>query len=330
MTRALAMVSGGLDSILAAKLIKDQGIEVIGVCFKSYFFNETNAKRMTEQIGIRLEVVDFTDEHFEMVKDPKHGRGKNMNPCIDCHAMMMRYSGELLKKFDADFIITGEVLNQRPMSQNRSALDIVKKESGFSDKILRPLCAKNLKETQMEIDGLVDRDKLLDISGRSRKVQMELAEKWGIKDYPSPAGGCKLTEPNYSVRLKEILERKNNDVNAKDISLLRFGRHFVTPNGTKIIVSRTAEEGEHLKELLNKNDILFLVDKFNGAMVIIPEGNNPNEEDITIACQIAVRYSKGKDESAVTVKYGNVSTKFEAFKEVAAVTQEDLNKYNVN
>lgn len=330
MTRALAMVSGGLDSILAAKLIKDQGIEVIGVCFKSYFFNEDNAKRMTEQIGIRLEVVDFTDEHFEMVKDPKHGRGKNMNPCIDCHAMMMRYSGELLKKFDADFIITGEVLNQRPMSQNRSALDIVKKESGFSDKILRPLCAKNLKETQMEIDGLVDRDKLLNISGRSRKVQMELAEKWGIKDYPSPAGGCKLTEPNYSVRLKEILDRKDNDVNAKDIAFLRFGRHFITPNGTKIIVSRTAEEGEQIKELLNKNDILFLVDKFNGAMVIIPEGSNPNEEDITIACQIAVRYSKGKDESAVTVKYGNVSTKFEAFKEVAAVTQEDLNRYNIN
>lgn len=330
MTRALAMVSGGLDSILAAKLIKDQGIEVIGVCFKSYFFNESNAKRMTEQIGIRLEVVDFTDEHFEMVKDPKHGRGKNMNPCIDCHAMMMRYSGELLKKFDADFIITGEVLNQRPMSQNRSALDIVKKESGFSDKILRPLCAKNLKETQMEIDGLVDRDKLLNISGRSRKVQMELAEKWGIKDYPSPAGGCKLTEPNYSVRLKEILDRKDNDVNAKDIALLRFGRHFVTPNGTKIIVSRTAEEGEQIKGLLNKNDILFLVDKFNGAMVIIPEGSNPNEEDITIACQIAVRYSKGKDEQAVTVKYGNVSTKFEAFKEVAAITQEDIKKYNIN
>ena len=131
MTRALAMVSGGLDSILAAKLIKDQGIEVIGICFKSYFFNEENAKRMCKQIDMPLEVVDFSEEHFEMVKDPKHGRGKNMNPCIDCHAMMMRYSGELLKKFDADFIITGEVLNQRPMSQNRQALNTVKKESGF-------------------------------------------------------------------------------------------------------------------------------------------------------------------------------------------------------
>ena len=196
MTRALAMISGGLDSTLAAKLISDQGIEVIGICFKSYFFGEENAKRMCEQIGIRLEVIDFSKEHFEMVKDPKHGRGKNMNPCIDCHAMMMNYSGKLLEKFNADFIITGEVLNQRPMSQNKQALNVVKKESGFANKILRPLCALNLEPTEMELNGLVDREKLLKISGRSRKIQMELAEQWGIKDYPSPAGGCRLTEPN--------------------------------------------------------------------------------------------------------------------------------------
>ena len=219
MVRALAMISGGLDSILAARLIKEQGVEVIGICFRSYFFNEENAKRMTKQIGIRLEVVDFSKEHFEMVKNPSHGWGKNMNPCIDCHSMMMRYSGELLEKFNADFIITGEVLNQRPMSQNKSALNIVKKQSGFSEKILRPLCAKNLDPTPMEVNGLVDREMLLDISGRSRKVQMELADKWGIKDYPSPAGGCKLTDPNYSIRLKELVERKEN-VTEKDIHLL--------------------------------------------------------------------------------------------------------------
>lgn len=329
MTRALAMISGGLDSILAAKLIKEQGIEVIGICFRSYFFNEENALRMTKQIGINLEVVDFSKEHFEMAKDPKHGRGKNMNPCIDCHAMMMRYSGELLKKFNADFIITGEVLNQRPMSQNRSALDVVKKESGFSDKILRPLCAKNLKETQMEIDGLVDREKLLDISGRNRKPQMALAEKWGITDYPSPAGGCKLTEPNYSIRLKEILDRKN-DVTEKDINLLRYGRHFVTDDKTKIIVSRTAEEGEALKRLLNKNDMLFFTCKYNGAMVMIPEGNNPTDSDIIVACRLAVRYSKGRDEEAVEVKYGMALTKFDKIKKVEAITQEELDKYNIN
>ncbi len=329
MTRALAMISGGLDSILAAKLIKEQGIEVIGICFRSYFFNEENAKRMTAQIGIRLEVVDFSKEHFEMVKNPKHGWGKNINPCIDCHSMMMKYSGELLEKFNADFIITGEVLNQRPMSQNRSALDVVKKQSGFSEKILRPLCAKNLKETQMEIDGLVDREKLLDISGRSRKIQMELAEKWGIKDYPSPAGGCKLTEPGYAVRLKELLDRKN-EVTERDIHLLKYGRHFISENNVKIIVSRTAEEGEQIKALLNNKDMMFLVTKFRGAMVIIPEGNDPIDDDLTLACRLAVRYSKGRDEKLVEVKYGKISTKFINSKEVEPITQEELDRYNIN
>ena len=329
MVRALAMISGGLDSILAARLIKEQGIEVIGICFRSYFFNEENAKRMTKQIGIRLEVVDFSKEHFEMVKNPSHGWGKNMNPCIDCHSMMMRYSGELLEKFNADFIITGEVLNQRPMSQNKSALNIVKKQSGFSEKILRPLCAKNLDPTPMEVNGLVDREMLLDISGRSRKVQMELADKWGIKDYPSPAGGCKLTDPNYSIRLKELVERKEN-VTEKGIHLLKYGRHFITDDKTKIIVTRTAEEGESIKVLLNKNDLMFLTSKYNGAMVIIPEGNNPTENDIIIACRMAVRYSKGKDEESVEVKFGRVSTNFSDKRLVDCITQEELDKYNIN
>ncbi|MBW6408915.1 tRNA 4-thiouridine(8) synthase ThiI [Clostridium weizhouense] len=329
MTKALAMISGGLDSILAAKLIKDQGIEVIGICFKSYFFDETNAIRMTKQIGIELEVIDFSEEHFEMVRNPEHGWGKNMNPCIDCHSMMMKYSGELLKKFNADFIITGEVLNQRPMSQNRQALNVVKKQSGYSDKILRPLCAQNLEPTQMELDGLVDREKLLKISGRSRTVQMELAEKWGIKDYPSPAGGCKLTEPNYSIRLKEIIERKSN-ITERDINLLKYGRHFVTPNKIKIIVTRDSSEAQELKKILTKKDLLFFTSNFNGAMVIIPEGNNPTEDDLTLACRFAVRYSKGKDEKDVEVKYGHVSTDFKDFKKVNSITQEELEKYNLN
>ncbi len=329
MTRALAMISGGLDSILAAKLIKDQGIEVIGICFKSYFFNENNAKRMTKQIDIPLEVVDFSKEHFKMVKNPSHGWGKNMNPCIDCHAMMMRYSGELLKKFDADFIITGEVLNQRPMSQNKSALNVVKKQSGFSDKILRPLCAQNLEPTPMEINGLVDREKLLKISGRSRKIQMKLAAKWGIKDYPSPAGGCKLTEPNYAVRLKELVDRKNA-IEERDIALLSIGRHFVTDNKVKIIVTRTAEEGNQIKPLLGKQDIMFLTAKYNGAMVIVPGNQELKEEDIITACKITVRYSKGKDENKVEVKFGKVDTDFKEHRFVESIEQELLDRYNVN
>lgn len=323
MTRALAMMSGGLDSVLAAKLINDQGIEVIGICFKSYFFNEQNAVRMANQIGIRLEVIDFTDEHFEMVKNPKHGRGKNMNPCIDCHAMMMNYSGKLLEEFNADFIITGEVLNQRPMSQNRQALNIVKKESGFANKILRPLCALNLDPTEMELDGLVDRNKLLKISGRGRKEQMELAEKFGIKDYPSPAGGCRLTEPNYATRLREALEIKS-DLSRGEIELLRYGRHFRTKNNARIIVSRTGEECEAIKKLLTKEDTVFLSKDFIGAMGMIH--GQASDDDKKIACRIVARYCKGKDLDAVAVRFGINGTNFKDELIVKPASEEEINE----
>lgn len=327
MTRALAMISGGLDSILAAKLIKDQGIEVIGICFKSYFFNEENAKRMVKQVDIPLEVVDFSEEHFEIVKDPKHGHGKNMNPCIDCHAMMMRYCGELLEKFNADFIITGEVLNQRPMSQNRSALDIVKRESGIGNKILRPLCAKNLVPTEMEQNGLVDREKLLDIMGRNRKVQMELAEKWNIVDYPSPAGGCKLTEPNYSLRLRELVEHKK-ELLVSDLELLKIGRHFrVTPN-CKIISTRTAEELEVLKNNLTEEDLVFLCKDYNGSMIVII--GEPTEKDIEYAAKVTGRYCKGKDEEMLVIRYGKYKQPLNKFIEIKPASESEINEYILN
>lgn len=324
MTKALAMMSGGLDSTLAAKLMKDQGIEVIGICFKSHFFGAKNAIRMAEQINIPLEVVDFSEEHFNMVKNPKHGYGKNMNPCIDCHAMMMNYSGKMLEKYEADFIITGEVLNQRPMSQNKSSLDVVKKESGFSDKILRPLCAKNLAPTKMELEGLVDREKLMDISGRSRKVQMELAEKWGIKDYPSPAGGCKLTEPNYAKRLRDLLDKKE-DIIASDLGVLKYGRHFRVSEKAKIISTRTAEEAQEIKQYLTKKDMIFLAKDFNGSMVIII--GEATEEDIEFAAKITGRYCKGKNEEKIAIKYGYYKQPLDKFMEVKAATEEEINKY---
>ena len=326
LTRALAMLSGGLDSILAAKLIKDQGIEVIGITYKSYFFDEENARRMVKQIDIPLEVVDFSEEHFELVKNPKHGYGKNMNPCIDCHAMMMRYSGELLKKFEADFIITGEVINQRPMSQNAGALNTVKKESGFSDKILRPLCAKLLPPTEMEESGMVDREKLMNINGRSRKVQIELAEKWNIKDYPTPAGGCKLTEPGYSKRLRDLLDN-NDEVTPRDMELLRYGRRFRISRNTVIISARTKDEGDLIKPILNSNDTGFIVDKYTGSMVVLV--GEATEEGIKLAAAIAARYSKGKDEEKVTVRYGKISKPYNGLVEVTPITDKELEQYMI-
>lgn len=324
MTRALAMVSGGLDSILAAKLIKDQGIEVIGICFKSYFFGPDNAIKMTKQIDIPLEIVDFSEEHFNLVKNPKHGYGKNINPCIDCHAMMLNYSGKLLERYEADFIITGEVLNQRPMSQNKISLDIVKKESGFSDKILRPLCAKNLNPTKMELEGLVNRENLLDISGRSRKIQMELAQKWNINDYPSPAGGCKLTEPNYAKRLKELLKYKETPT-VKDLELLKIGRHFRISQNAKIISTRTGDESKEIKNYITNNDIIFLAEDFKGSMIIIV--GEPTEEDIEFAAKVTAKYSKGKDEEKIKIKYGCFKTPMNKSIEVNAATEEEITKF---
>ena len=327
MTTALAMISGGLDSILAAKLVKEQGIEVIGICFKSHFFSEKNALKMVKQIDIPLEVVDFSDEHFEMVKNPKHGHGKNMNPCIDCHAMMMRYCGELLEKFHADFIITGEVLNQRPMSQNRSALDIVKNESGIGRKILRPLCAKNLNPTEMEINGLIDREALMDIKGRNRKVQMELAEKWGILDYPSPAGGCKLTEPNYSIRLRELVEHKE-EISKKDLELLKIGRHFRVSKDAKIISTRTGEEGELLKQFLTEDDLIFLATDYTGSMVVII--GKATNEDIEFAAKISGRYCKGKDDKIISIRYGRYAHPLNKTIDTEPATEEEIGNYILN
>lgn len=324
MTRALAMVSGGLDSILAAKLIKNQGIDVIGICFRSHFFNEENAVRMAKQIDIPLKVIDFSEKHLEIVKNPKYGYGKNMNPCIDCHSLMMNYSGKLLEDLDADFIITGEVLNQRPMSQNKVSLELVKNHSGYAEKILRPLCAKNLPPTEMELNGLVDREKLLDISGRTRKIQMELAEKWGVKEYPSPAGGCKLTEPNYSDRLRDLLEH-NDDPDSRELEMLKIGRHFrITPTA-KIISTRTKVEGDDIKKYIREEDLVFMAKDFNGSMIIII--GESSQEDIELAARISGRYSKGKDEENIKIIYGNYTKPYDNEIEVTPAHDDDIKKY---
>ncbi|MGB6371043.1 MAG: tRNA 4-thiouridine(8) synthase ThiI, partial [Atribacterota bacterium] len=207
--KAVALFSGGLDSILAVKLIQEQGIEVRGVNFKTPFFVLDKTFAAIKNLDINLEIIDITEELLKILKKPKYGFGKNMNPCIDCHALMFKKAGEYMNKIGASFILSGEVLGERPMSQNRNSLSIIERESGFEGKILRPLSALLLMETIPEKGGLVDRNKLLDISGRSRKRQMKLADEMGIKDYPSPAGGCKLTEPAFSKRLRDLFTQES-------------------------------------------------------------------------------------------------------------------------
>lgn len=255
----LVLFSGGLDSILAVKILEKQGIDVSALVFMSYFFDAEQAKKSARENNIKLKIVDFSKKHFEIIKNPRFGRGTGMNPCIDCHLLMLKQAKIIAKKENYDFLATGEVLGQRPMSQNSGALKLIEKKADLVAKILRPLSAKVLPETEMEksprAELLVDRTKLYGISGRSRKEQIELAKKYKIKFFPSPAGGCILTDKEYSKKLRELLENIKKP-EPSDFELLRIGRHFWSGN-SKIILGRNHEENLKLKKIASKSDILI-------------------------------------------------------------------------
>ena len=227
---ALGLLSGGLDSMLAVRLLQEQPqLRVEGVTFVTPFFGPEKARAAAAQLGITLHEIDITETHFAMLKNPKHGYGKNMNPCIDCHALMFREATKLLASLDLPgFVFSGEVLGQRPMSQNRRSLGIVARESGTPDVIVRPLSAKLLPPTQPELEGMVDRDMLMELEGRTRKPQMAQAKKWGITDFPNPGGGCLLTDPPFSRRLKDLFDHQDPDtITRTDLELLSANNFFM-------------------------------------------------------------------------------------------------------
>jgi len=310
--RALMLLSGGLDSILAVKILQEQDIEVTGLTFVSYFFNANSAKKAAQQLKIKLKIIDFSDEHLAMVKNPPHGYGKAVNPCIDCHVLMLRKAKEISRLGQApnrdnpsdtvlesgtvpkglslfDFIATGEVLGERPMSQNKQALELIEKQSGLQGYLLRPLSAKLLKLTIPEKRGLVNRNKLLDISGRSRKRQIALAKKWGIKDYPTPAGGCLLTDLQFAQRLKELFQ-KWSDGQGNDIQLLKLGRHFWVKNN-KIIVGRNEKENKKIKKLAQKGDLVIEPKDFSGPNILIRSRTKLLKESLVKAKELMIKYS---------------------------------------
>ena len=291
---AVALFSGGLDSILAVKLIQEQGIEVKGVNFKTPFFGLDKTFLIAKSVGMDLEIIDITQELLEILINPKHGLGKNMNPCVDCHTLMFKKAGEYMIKIGASFILSGEVLGERPMSQNRNSLIIIERESGFEGRILRPLSALLLAETLPEKEGLVDRNKLLDISGRSRKKQMELAAKMGIRDYPSPAGGCKLTEPAFSKRLRDLFFQENYSL--EEIELLKLGRHFRFSKDIKLVVGRNKEENEKLQNFFQEGDFLFKAKNLKGPVSLLRGAYRANDGFIDKSCQITARYCDRNEE----------------------------------
>jgi tRNA U34 2-thiouridine synthase MnmA/TrmU len=321
MIKAIALFSGGLDSILAVKLVQKQNINICGLTFTTPFFNAVKAQAAAQQIDLPLMVEDFTTQHLQMLKSPRYGYGKNMNPCIDCHTLMLKMAGRKMEETGADFLVTGEVLGQRPMSQTKQSLYVVAKNSGYADYILRPLSAQLLEPVKAEREGKVDRLKLLSISGRGRKDQMSLAKEFGIQQYPPPAGGCLLTDPIFSIRLRDLMSHLE-DRQIRDYELLKYGRHFRAEDNGKIIVGRNKADNEALRQLAMDVDLVCNMADFPGPYVLAPYGS---ESAMATAAALCVRYSDAPadTEASVVCLHKNKSTTIKA----KAIPKEDSERW---
>jgi len=320
--KAVALISGGLDSLLAARTVMEQGVHVEGINFFTGFCVEghthairqkdrarpkrNNALWSAEQLGIKLHIVDIIEEYKDVVINPKHGYGANLNPCLDCKIFMVSKAQEWIEQHGFDFIITGEVVGQRPMSQRKDTMPVVARDSGAGNRLVRPLCAKNLPVTLPEQEGWLDRDKLFGFSGRSRKPQMALAEKYGFDDYAQPAGGCCfLTDKQYSVKLEDLWKtRGRREYDLDDIMLLKVGRHLRPRPDFKIIVGR--EEGEnrflegYRKRFVNMNPVSHV-----GPLVLLDGAID--QSAIELAARLTARFSKGREAEHVTVEVNSKS-----------------------
>lgn len=294
--RAIVLISGGLDSTLAAKIMKDLGIELIALNTVSPFclcnhrsatgcFHGTSA--VVKDLGIKLISINVGNEFLNIVKDPKHGYGSHMNPCIDCRILLFKKAKEAMRKEGASFVITGEVLGQRPMSQKRNTMRLIEKEAGLEGFVLRPLSARILEPTIPEAQGWIIRDKLLAINGRGRRQQMDMAAKFGINDYPCPSGGCLLTDPEFSKRLKDLM--KFQELNLSEIQLLKIGRHFRLSDKAKLVVGRDKKENAQLLNYVRENDYIFEPTEELAGPTALGRGFF-NKELIERSCAIVCRY----------------------------------------
>ena len=296
-------MSGGLDSMLAAAMLRDQGIEVALFCFESYFFSGAAAQKAAGVLGLPLRVVDISREQLETVKHPQFGRGSAINSCIDCHLLMIKTAKSIMEREGFDFVATGEVLGERPMSQNSNSLKVIEEKSGLAGRLLRPLSAKLLAETEVERQGLVDRGRLGGISGRGRQPQIELAKKYGFSYIPQPGGGCILTDKDYGQKLAKLFELKPS-ADGADAQLLRFGRIFWRGNSL-IVVARDESGCLAIKKLAKKIDLIFTPENFKGATVLIRNLGNiiASGELETIGKEYVMRFSKkAPSDAKITVE----------------------------
>lgn len=314
----ISLLSGGLDSRLAVLVLKDQGLDVHAVAFDSPFFELASAKHAARQLSVPLHIVNYAADILSLLDRPKHGFGSCMNPCVDCHALMLRRAGAMLDEHGFHFISSGEVLNQRPMSQNRRSLALVAEESGYGDLVVRPLSARLLPETLPERLGWVDRSRLLSFSGRGRRPQLRLAEEYGLDEFPSPAGGCRLTEPNFCKRLGDLQEHEGLR-GVRSISLLKLGRHFRLAADVKIIVGRNERDNSALEGMAELYDLILRLDGIPGPTGILPF--TAREEHVLLGAAICARYAGCDSRGKATVKVR--STRGERKVEVLPATPEE-------
>jgi len=293
--KAISLLSGGLDSVLATKIIQSQGIEVVGLHFTSPFSSRREkerglqAIRSSEELGIKLIIKEKESDYIDIIKKPRHGYGKNMNPCIDCRIYMLKKTKDIMKEEDAGFVVTGEVLGQRPMSQRRDTINIIERESGLAGLILRPLSAKHFPPSIPEKEGIVDRSGLFDITGRSRAIQYELANRFMLSEFGCPGGGCLLTDPIFSRKLRDLFQHDTSST-MTDIVLLSIGRHFRLNEKMKVILGRNKKENDMLFSINKEGYTLILPSGFTGPVALVK--GNPDDAYLNIIGNIIACFSK--------------------------------------
>ena len=303
--KCIAMLSGGLDSILAIKLMQEQGVEVLAVNFSIDFCacivedGENAATKAAKALGVPVKVIDVTEEYLTVLKNPKYGYGANINPCIDCKIFMLKKAKAMMPEVGASFIITGEVLGERPMSQRLDALNIITRDTGLRGLLLRPLSAKVLEETLPEKEGVVDRERLLGISGRSRKPQFALAAQYGITEYPNPAGGCLLTDPGFTDRVKDLVT--HDAITVSDLKFLTAGRHFRLSPSAKLAVGREEADNEALQAMVKEKDVVFQLTDHQGPIAVLR--GSQDESIIRLAARVTAYHTKFRSEPALNVDY---------------------------
>jgi tRNA U34 2-thiouridine synthase MnmA/TrmU len=331
MTKAIALLSGGLDSTLAIKAVLEQGIEVEAINFVTPFCTCSPksgtcliSKTVADNLGIMLEVKNVSREYLEIIKYPRFGYGKNMNPCIDCRIFMFKKAAERMKTSGASFIITGEVLGERPMSQRRDAMNIIERESNLKGLILRPLSAKLLEPSIPEKEGLVDREKLLDIQGRSRKPQLKLAEEWDITDYACPAGGCLLTDKGFARRLKDLMN-ENINFTLNDIHLLKIGRHLRLSDKVKAVIGRNESENKKLMTFVEEGDSIIEKNALTGPLTVLK--GEISDEIKLLAGSITASYGKGNDLDSIEMSMKKIPGDVKELFLVKPYIQEEITKF---